>query len=59
MVDGKSTWSEMGAAPQNEPVNEKKECGLNDVPRRKQIECPFPECVGKGTDGAGVSEKAP
>lgn len=47
----------VGAAPQNEPVDEKKQCGLNDVSRRKQVECPFPKCVGKDTGSAGDSEK--
>lgn len=33
--------------------------GLNDDSRRKQVECLFTKCVDTGTDGAGVSEKAP
>lgn len=43
---------EVGAVPQNAPVNEKKQCSLNDASRRKQVECLFPKCVGKGTDRA-------
>lgn len=50
---------EVDAVPQNEPVNEKKKCGGNDACRRKWVECTFQKRVGKGTDRAGVSEKAP
>lgn len=47
---------EVGAVPQNAPVNEKKQCGLNNATRRKQVEGLFPKCVGKGTGNTGVSE---
>ena len=47
---------EAGAVPRDAPVNEKKQWGLKDAFRRKQVECLFPKCVGEGTDSAGVSE---